>query len=372
MNRRHTILLVEDDPLELTVTNDLLRIDYRTRIATSGEAALRLAIQPPLPDLILLDLNMPGIDGYEVCRRLKLNPLLSDIPVVFLSAAVATDNVVRGFALGAVDFVSKPVVPPILLARVANHLHLREARVALMARNETLEVQVEQRTAALTQTKDIAITAIGALAETRDNDTGNHIYRTQAYVKLLVDGLTATDRGAQIEGAGGHDIWKLAPLHDIGKIGIPDSILLKPGSLTAAEFEVMKTHTQLGRNALLMAEIRLGVPRSFLRLAATIAGFHHERWNGKGYPEGLGGETIPLAARLMAVADVYDAITTQRVYKAAAGHDEAIDEIRQGRGQHFDPLVADCFIEREQEVQEIATRFRDAPMAAASLQEAEQ
>jgi len=362
-----TLLVVDDDPLNLTVINDTLRQEFRTRIATDGPRALALALNPPRPDLILLDIGMPGMDGFEACAKLKSDPRTAEIPVIFLSAHNRADEITQGLELGAVDYLSKPVIPSILLARVRNHLRLCESRELLADQNRHLERLVGERTRALqTQTdevvrvQELTIVALGTVAETRDNETGNHIFRTQAYVKSLVERLAGS--AYHRKNKNGYDwsqIWKSAPLHDIGKVGIPDSILLKPGKLTAEEFNIMKKHTELGRRALHTAESRANMRQSYLHVAMEIAYCHHEKWNGKGYPEGIAGNAIPASARLMALADVYDALISKRVYKAPISHDEAVDIILAEREIHFDPDVVDCFLDLKNEFREIALKFND-------------
>lgn len=355
-----TVLLIDDDPTTLEALNATLISQYRTRIATRGRRGLELAREQPLPDIVLLDLELPDTHGYDVCRALKDDAMTAGIPVMFLSSHVDVADITYGLELGAVDYVSKPVAPPILLARVRTQLRLREAQLHLADRNIHLESLVHERTRDLQQVQELTIVALGAVAETRDNETGNHIHRTRAYVELLCGELAplASYQG-QIAGEDWSLIWKSAPLHDIGKVGIPDQILLKPGKLDAAEFEVMKRHTTLGRDALMLAATRAPVAGSFLRVATEIAYSHHERWDGTGYPEALGGEEIPLAARLMAVADVYDALISKRVYKGAISHSEAVAIILDGRGSQFDPGIIDCFRSCADAFHAIATRFSD-------------
>jgi putative two-component system response regulator len=367
MDPRRNILLVDDDPVVLEVINECLQPYYQTRIAMRGAKALELARLHPLPDLVLLDVDLPDMQGYEVCTELKNDPLSAQIPVIFLSSHSDVGDITRGLGLGAVDYVTKPVAPPILLARVQTHLRLREARDLLQDQNAHLEHLVSKRTrdletktTELQSSQDLTIVALGSIAETRDNETGNHIHRTRAYVEVLARLLGKTAKFSAIARTKDWEmIWKFAPLHDIGKVGIPDSILLKPGSLTAEEFNVMKRHTVLGRDALRLAEDRVDMYGAFFRIAMEIAYSHHERWNGSGYPEGLSGEAIPLAARLMAVADVYDALISKRVYKEAMPHETAVDIICGESGKHFDPRVVDCFIEAADEFRIIASRFSD-------------
>ena len=357
---RPIVLVVDDAPENLMLMSALLGDHYRTKVATQGERALQIAGQLPAPDLILLDVMMPGIDGYEVCRRLKANPSTAAIPVIFLTGSTDNKDQERAFDVGAVDFITKPVVGPVVLARVRTHVELKTARDELNARYQTLEELVEARTQEVIAIQDVTIRLIGSLAETRDNETGNHIRRTQNYVKLLAQRLSAHPRySAELAPAVIESLYKSAPLHDIGKVGIPDHILLKPGKLTDEEFEVMKTHTTLGREAIERAERDLGVEVRFLRFAKEIAQSHQEKWDGSGYPEGLAGEAIPLSARLMALADVYDALISKRVYKPAFSHEESMKIIAKGRGSHFDPDVYDAFLDVAEEFRRIAQQYAD-------------
>ncbi len=365
--RNKVLLLIDDDPMVLDVLDHILHGEYRTRIGTTGEQGFALACMEPRPDLILLDVELPDTSGYALCRRLKESPATASIPILFLSSHAEVEDITRGLALGAVDYVLKPVVPPILLARVETQLRLHEAREQLRDQNRNLERVVAERTEALhartedlAHTQDLTIIALGTIAEVRDNDTGNHIHRTRAYVRAMCERLAtrAAYRGAYDDDAWGL-IWKSAPLHDIGKVGIPDSILLKPGRLTPEEFDVMKRHTALGRDALTTAEKRANSVGSFLRTAAVIAYSHHERWDGTGYPEGLGGEAIPVAARVMSVADVYDALISKRVYKEAFSHSMSVEIIRAESGRQFDPDVVGCFLDLADEFRAIALHFSD-------------
>jgi putative two-component system response regulator len=354
------ILLIDDDAAVLETLNECLRPHYQTRIATRGQKGLDLARMEPRPDLVLLDVELPDMKGYAVCAALKQDPLTNPIPVMFLSSHTDVPDVTRGLEVGAVDYVSKPVAPPILLARVQTHLRLREARDWLQDQNAHLEALVSRRTKELQLNQDLTIFALGSIAETRDNETGNHIYRTSAYVEEMARRLAArTSRRDAMTAGDWEMIWKSAPLHDIGKVGIPDHVLMKPGKLTAEEFEVMKRHAVLGRDAIRSAEARVKSDGSFLRVASEIAYSHHERWDGTGYPQGIGGNDIPLAARLMALADVYDALTSKRVYKTAMPHVAAVEVIREGRGSHFDPEVLDVFLDLANEFRDIALRFSD-------------
>lgn len=358
------VLLVDDEPINLKVLADLLRDRYRLSVAKDGPQALARMAGDPLPDLVLLDVMMPGMDGMEVCRRLKADERTRDVPVIFITAMGQPHDEARGFEAGAVDYITKPISPPVVTARVRTHVALREARRQLADHNRLLEARVAERTRDLARAQDVAIRALASLAETRDNETGNHIRRTQNYVLALANHLRRDSKFAPKFAARLDDetvdlLFKSAPLHDVGKVGIPDSILLKPGRLTDEEFHVMKTHAALGHDAIFAAEEELDARSSFLRIAREIAQGHHERWDGTGYPLGLKGEEIPLSARLMAVADVYDALISRRCYKPAFPHEQAVDIMLAGRGTHFDPDVTDAFADLAEEFLGIAQRYRD-------------
>ena len=356
-----TVLVIDDSPDSLTLLSGLLKDTYRVKVATHGEVGLKVALSAPPPDLILLDIMMPDVDGYEVCRQLKANPATQPIPVIFLTAKSDAEDEQKGLALGAVDYITKPISPAILLARVATQLALKASADFLRGKNDFLEQEVARRTQELSNAQDVTILAMTSLAETRDSDTGNHIRRTQHYVKVLAQALVAHPRFAdKLSPQVINVLFKSAPLHDIGKVGIPDRILLKPSGLSREEFDIMKTHTTLGFEAIEQAEKTLGTPVPFLQMAKEIALSHQEKWDGSGYPQGLKGEAIPMAARLMAVADVYDALISQRVYKPALPHDRAVQIVFQGRGSHFDPDMVDAFIGIQDEFNEIAQRFKDS------------
>ncbi len=355
-----TVLIVDDTPQNLTLMTSLLKERHRTRVATNGERALQAAALAPLPDLILLDVMMPGMDGYEVCRRLKADPALQHIPVIFLTARAEAEEEQKGLDCGAVDYITKPISPPIALARIRNHLALKAAADQLRQHNARLEAEVARRTHQIQQTQDVTITAMASLAEARDDETGNHIRRTQHYVKLLAQALQPHPKfAAFLSGEVPELLFKSAPLHDIGKVGIPDAILLKPGRLTPEEFEIMKTHTTLGRNAIAKAERLMDEPSSFLRFAREIAYSHQEKWDGSGYPQGLAGDAIPISARLMALADVYDALISRRVYKPAFSHEEAVRIVGEGSGRHFDPDIVAAFLAIHEDFRQVSMHFAD-------------
>lgn len=361
MSERKTILIVDDTPANVSLLNSILKDQYKTKIATNGEKALQLASSDTPPDIILLDIMMPEMDGYEVCERLKAQEATADIPIVFLTAKVAVEDETRGLALGAVDYITKPISPPIVIERVKNHLLLKEARDVLKAQNQVLEDKVKERTKKLGELQDVAMEAMGALAESRDPETGNHIRRTQLYVQLLAEKLVDHPRFSDyLTPERITLLFKAAPLHDIGKVGIPDAILLKPGKLTDEEFETMKLHTVYGRDAIAAAEKKLTEPSEFLTVAKEIAYSHQEKWDGSGYPEATSGDDIPISARLMAIADVYDALISRRVYKPPFPHEKAIAIMAEGRGSHFDPDMLDAFLEISEECRVVAETHADS------------
>ncbi len=372
-----TILIVDDTPQNLTILGELLCPNYLVRAANSGERALRLAQSENRPDLILLDVMMPGMDGYEVLRRLRADVATRGIPVIFITAMVAAEDEERGLELGAVDYITKPFSPAVVLARVRTHLELKDARDRLARENDWLEHEVGRRMRENLLVQELSVRALACLAEARDNETGNHIVRTQLYVEVLARHLAEhADFRAALAGARLAMVVKAAPLHDIGKVGIPDAILLKPGRLTAEEFEIMKAHPKIGAEAISRAmqqalagadpdtdELANGA-FAFLRVAQEISLGHQEKWDGSGYPGGLVGEAIPVSARLMALADVFDALISRRVYKPPMTLDEATQIILDGRGKHFDPAVVDAFVACRDSFAEIAARFPDGEEAA--------
>jgi putative two-component system response regulator len=356
-----TILVVDDAPDNLSLMSGLLKDLYKVKIANNGERALKVATTGTPPDIILLDIMMPVMDGYETCRQLKENQQTTDIPVIFLTAKAEVEDEMKGFELGAVDYITKPISPPVVLARVNTHLQLKKMRDYLKDQNVFLEAEVQRRTKEVVAVQEVTILAMASLAETRDNDTGNHIRRTQFYVKALAEKLRHNPRFSHfLDDDKTIDLlFKSAPLHDIGKVGIPDHILLKPGRFSDEEFEIMKTHCRLGRDAIISAEQRLGLDLPFLSFAKEIAYTHQEKWDGMGYPEGLSGDDIPISGRLMAVADVYDALICRRVYKEGMPHAKALGIIRESSGTHFDPDIVEAFTEIADEFIQIAKRYED-------------
>ncbi|MEY3280933.1 MAG: hypothetical protein RL674_918 [Pseudomonadota bacterium] len=354
-SQKPTILVVDDTPDNLDLMGDLLMDDYRVKVANSGKKALEIIQSASPPDLVLLDIMMPEMDGYEVCRILKSSEETKNIPVIFLTAKTNTIDEQKGFEIGAVDYITKPISPAIVMARVKTHLDL-------YYKNVYLEKLVTQRTHEIAAIQDVTIHAMASLAETRDNETGNHIRRTQNYVKLLAQHLQFHPNYTHFLNMDGviETLFKSAPLHDIGKVGIPDAILLKPGRFEPSEFEIMKSHPELGQNTILQAESELGIDVPFLQYAKEIAYGHHEKWDGSGYPQGLSGEDIPISARLMAVADVYDALISRRVYKEGMPHEQAVQIILDGKGTHFDPHIIEAFVVLHETFKEIASTFSDS------------
>jgi len=359
--RKPVVLVVDDTPDNLSLMSGLLKDLYKVKVANNGEKAISIANSDSPPDLILLDIMMPGMSGYQVCQVLKASQATRAIPIIFLTAITATEDERKGLELGAVDFITKPVNPPVVLARVATQLQVKLAADFLKDQNAFLEAEVQRRGRELAAIQDVTILAMASLAETRDNDTGNHIRRTQHYVKLLATHLKHHPRFRLF--LDDHTIellFKSAPLHDIGKVGIPDRILLKPGRFEPHEMAIMKTHCALGRDAIQHAEDQLGLEVEFLKYAKEIAYGHQEKWDGSGYPQGLAGDAIPTSARLMAVADVYDALISRRVYKEGMPHEKAVAIITEGRGSHFDPDIVDAFLALTEQFREVAARYRDS------------
>lgn len=357
---KEIILVVDDTPDNLTLMSGLLQDTYIVKVANNGEKALKIAMGEIQPDLILLDIMMPKMDGYEVCRRLKADAKTKDIPVIFITAKTEMDDEKMGLELGAVDYITKPISPSIVMVRLQTHLKLKSVADFHKNQNIYLETEVANRTKELLTIQDITILAMASLAETRDNETGYHIRRTQMYVQALARKLQNHPRFSDVLTDSFIELLvKSAPLHDIGKVGIPDSVLLKPGRLTPEEFEIMKTHVILGRESIEKAEEQLGKKVAFLEFAKENIYSHHEKWDGTGYPEGISGNDIPLSARLMAVADVYDALISRRVYKPPMPHQQAVAIIADGRGKHFDPDMVEAFMEIHEVFETIAGRYVD-------------
>ena len=363
MNRspQCSILIVDDTEENVDILIAALGDHYDISVAIDGESALEM-LETITPDLILLDIMMPGIDGYQVCERLKRETRTLKIPIIFLTALGEAQSEEHGLSLGAVDYITKPFNPFLVKARVKNHLELKMHR-------DNLEMLVQQRTAELELTQEVTIESMGSLAEYRDPETGGHIQRTKYYLKALAEELRKNPKYTESLSDEVIDtLYKSAPLHDIGKVGVPDHILLKPGKLSQEEFEQMKLHTVYGRDAIAKAERKLG-GNSFLRFALEIAESHQEKWDGSGYPNGWAGDRIPLSGRLMALADVYDALISKRVYKAPFRHSKAKAILIEGRGKHFDPEIVDAFCAIEEKFRRIALEFADFPEEIEALQQ---
>lgn len=352
------VMIVDDTPENLKLAKTMLGDKGFDILAfPSGILALRAAERIP-PDLLLLDITMPEMDGYEVCQRFKANPKLRDVPIIFLTALNETEDKVNAFQAGAVDFITKPFQLEEVYARVTTHLKIHALQTRLEYQNEHLQHLVDDKVKELSEAQLATIFAIVKLSESRDEDTGKHLERVQNYcrclaVRLMKDAPYAT----QMQPADYSDlIYHASPLHDVGKIAIPDKILLKPGKLTPEEFVIMKTHAEIGANTLRSIDAAHR-DNAFLRMGIDIAGAHHERWDGGGYPLGLSGQAIPLSARIMAVADVYDALRSDRCYKKAIPHRDVVELIKADRGTHFDPVAIDAFLELEAEFDRIRRNF---------------
>lgn len=355
-----TVLIVDDEPVNLTVLSQILSEKYLVRAANSGETALQRAALEPIPDLILLDIMMPDKSGFTVLSELKENPVTSNIPVIFVTAMSESTDEETGLKYGAVDYITKPIKPAILMLRVKTHLLLKRAETFLKDKNTFLEEEINRHLIDNVNIQNVTIRALAHLAETRDPETGLHILRTQSYVELLAKYMQKDPIfGDSISDHFINLVTRSAPLHDIGKVGIPDHVLLKPGKLNDEEWVIMKTHSELGEKAIILAEQDIDQPLEFLTLAKEIARSHHEKWDGTGYPDGLSGEAIPYSARLMAIADVFDALTTNRVYKKAMAFEEARDIIAEGRGKHFDPNITDAFIKLYEDFVLIAKNYQE-------------
>ncbi len=326
VDMRPKLLLVDDEPINLQVLRQVLQDDYRLFFAKDGDKALELAARER-PDLLLLDVMMPGMTGYEVCTRLKQNPATAAIPVIFVTALADVDDEARGFEVGAVDYITKPISPPIVRARVRTHLSL---------------VRVDE----LKQTRLQIVQRLGLAAEYKDNETGLHVIRMSHYSRVLALAAGFSELAAD-------DLLNAAPMHDVGKIGIPDAILQKNGKLDAEEWQVMRQHAQIGAD--IIGEHESGL----LQMARSIALTHHEKWDGSGYPNGLKGEEIPLTGRIVAIADVFDALTSVRPYKPAWSVEETLELLRRESGKHFDPQLVELFFDCMPEILAIKERWAE-------------
>jgi putative two-component system response regulator len=346
--RGQTILIVDDVPENLHLLVRILTAQgYTPRAVRSGKAALASAENEP-PDLILLDVRMPEMDGYQLCRRFKEIDMLKDIPVIFLTGLDEMESKVQAFAAGAVDYITKPFHAEEVNMRVNAQMTLHKLRSELERHNRHLQDLVREQVKEISASQMATIFALAKLAEARDDDTGRHLERVQTWCKLLAERIGEqpahrTEAGAAFV----ENIVHTSPLHDIGKVGIADRVLLKPGRLTTEEFEEMKTHSVIGADTLVAVEAQYP-SNAFIRMGTEIARWHHEKWDGKGYPDGLSGTDIPLSARIMAVADVYDALRSNRCYRPALSHEKSREIVVEGRGTHFDPDVVEAFLGQEE------------------------
>jgi len=352
--KKASLLLVEDVPFNIDILVNLLCEDYNLFVAKSGESA-RSYIQSKEIDLVLLDINLPDVNGIDWYLNMRIEESM-DQPVIFVSGEQGHDIINRCLENGAVDYVTKPYDPKELLERIRHHVGVLEKERTLRSRNNLLEDLVKMKTQEITKTRDAAIRAVSSLVESRDSETSDHINRTQNYVLVLAETLKVMGHFSDLlTNEYINDIEKASPLHDIGKVGIPDQVLLKPGKLTAEEFEIIKTHPLVGFHALNRAQMELG-NNHFFDMACDIVLYHHEKWDGSGYPKGVSGEEIPLSARIMALADVYDALISKRVYKESFSHNKAKSIIEEGRGKHFDPRVVDAFLIAERLFEKVSSR----------------
>lgn len=356
------ILVVDDMPETARVLQCFLRPKgYVMRAAYSGQEALD-QIEAEVPDLILLDLVMPEMDGFEVCRRLKQGAQTRHIPIVIITGLSDRDANVAALEAGADDFIIKPFDVVLLEARIRSSLKTKRLQDQLLDYQHQLERRVRERTAQVELTQQVTVFSLAKLAESRDTETGDHVSRMRAYVReialeLMVRGLLSEE----IDEAFITRLYLSSPLHDIGKVGIPDRILLKPGKLTPDEFDIMKRHSTIGGDTLRAADLEAG-QNSFLTMGRDIAYYHHEKWDGSGYPEGLKAENIPLPARILAIADVYDALTTKRPYEEPFSHEKSMQIILEGRGKHFDPVMIDAFVAREPQVIQIRNELQNTAL----------
>jgi len=336
---KQVILVVDDTPENIDVLSGVLRAEYKVKAALNGERALKIAMGEQKPDMILLDIMMPGMDGYEVCQRLKENLGTAKIPIIFITAKNQIEDEKKGLALGAVDYITKPISPSIVLARV-------HAQLALYDQSRVLEQKVRERTEELNNTRLEIIQRLGRAAEFKDNETGMHVIRMSHYSRLIAEALDYSEDWSEL-------IFQAAPMHDIGKIGIPDSVLLKPGKLDEEEWHLMRQHPAFG------AEIIGEHTSELLSMSKEIALSHHEKWDGFGYPNKLKGEDIPLSGRIIAIADVFDALTTERPYKKAWTVEDAVKLIDENSGSHFDPSLVPIFHEVMPDILDIKEQYAE-------------
>jgi len=366
-NNKKTIFLVDDDLVILSMGSEVLSEKYNVYTVNSGARLLQI-LDRHIPDLILLDIEMPIVNGYDTIRRLKERNGTKDIPVIFLTAKSDSDNELKGLSLGAIDYISKPFIIPLLLKRIELHMlvesqkkELESQKSELISFNNNLKGLVEKKTNAIVELQNAVLNTFAELVEYRDRITGGHIGRAQEYMHILIKEMHKFEKYAGLI-----DTWDMplillsAQLHDIGKIAIRDNILLKPGKLTSEEYDVIKTHVAYGVHVIdkIMSDT---TEKSFLEQARIMVSTHHEKWNGSGYPNGMKGQDIPLQGRIMALVDVYDALISDRPYKGAYPHEKAVEIITGEKGAHFDPELVDLFMEVNWEFKAIAMTHNRAP-----------
>ncbi len=339
LDEKMTILVVDDTPANIQILSELLSPTYRVKAATSGAKAISIAEATPTPDLILLDIMMPVMDGYTVCHYLKNNPKTANIPIIFVTAKSETVDEEKGFNMGAVDYITKPISPSIVYARIKTHL-------ALYSQQRELEKEVKIRTNNIHQSQLEIVNCLGRAAEYKDNETGMHVVRMSRYSKLLAEAYGANSEWCDL-------LFSAAPMHDIGKIGIAEHILCKPGKLDADEWKEMQRHSEYG------FKILGGNSSDLLELAREVAITHHEKWDGSGYPNGLSGTDIPLSGRIVAIADVFDALTSERPYKKAWSVEDACQLIEEQAGKHFDPQLVPIFMKLIPRILDVKSSFSD-------------
>jgi len=355
---RKTVFVVDDNVTNLTLGKNALAAHYNVFTLNSGARLLKM-LEKNVPDIILLDVDMPEMDGYETIKHLKANPETEHIPVIFLTAKTDGESELTGLSLGAIDYLTKPFTPPLLLKRIEVHLLVESQKKDLLIFNKNLQEMVNEKTKMVVELKNAILKTMAELVECRDDITGGHIERTQNYLGVLIDAMHKHKvYEDQIAPWDIGLVLQSAQLHDVGKISIRDEILRKPGRLTENEFEEIKAHTVFGEEVI--DRIRLGSSeQAFLEHAKILVSSHHEKWDGSGYPRGLSGQNIPLLGRLMAIVDVYDALVSERPYKKAYSHEDAVAIISDGRGSHFDPTLVDLFLKVANEFKTVMARVSE-------------
>lgn len=362
ISEKKKIMVIDDNVTNLNLARTALAEKYEVFLMPSGEKALKV-LEKVSPDLVLLDVEMPELDGFQVLAQMKeMGEEIRDIPVIFLTAKDDSNSEYEGLDLGAVDYITKPFSFPLLQKRVELHLKLVTQQHELQHYSHNLETLVSGQISTIQKLQYAIVHALGSIVERRDGSTGDHLIRTSEYLKVLLKKAQEDNvYDGELCDATIEEYAHASQLHDVGKISIPDGILLKEGKLTDSEFEIMKSHTTVGELALQEA-MKFVDDSAFLQVAADFTGAHHEKWDGSGYPRGLKGEEIPICGRLMAIADIYDALTTVRSYKLALSHEETLKIMYEGDGSHFDPILMEVFREVHLEFKQIAEEYKDHPL----------